>query len=119
MSNLATSSQNLNSLLTDSKNGLNRITSRLENTVGNVDNVVLENGNELKSTLKDIQLITSSVDTLVSNLNVVVGNFQNKEKGIGKFLSDDEFFNNMNETLVQIEKLSKNIRKNGVKLNIF
>ncbi|MEZ4691156.1 MAG: hypothetical protein R3A12_13725 [Ignavibacteria bacterium] len=51
------------------------------------------------------------MDTLVGNLNVVVGQFQNKDKGIGKFLSDDEFFNNMNETLVQIEKLSKNIRK--------
>ncbi|MEZ4691157.1 MAG: hypothetical protein R3A12_13730 [Ignavibacteria bacterium] len=57
MSNLATSSQNLNLLLTDSKNGLNRITSKLENTVGNVDNVVIENGNELKSTLRDIQTL--------------------------------------------------------------
>ncbi|MEZ4824094.1 MAG: hypothetical protein R2942_17480 [Ignavibacteria bacterium] len=111
MSNLATSSQNLNLLFTDSKNGLNRITSKLENTVGNVDNVVIENGNELKSTLRDIQTLTTSVDTLVGNLNVVVGQFQNKDKGIGKFLSDDEFFNNMNETLVQIEKLSKNIQK--------
>lgn len=119
MSNLATSSQNLNLLLTDSKNGLNRITSKLENTVGNVDNVVTENGTELKNTLQDIQTLTTSVDTLVSNLNTVVGHFKDKESGIGKFLTDDKFFDNMNETLVQIEKLSKNIRKNGIKLNIF
>jgi phospholipid/cholesterol/gamma-HCH transport system substrate-binding protein len=119
MSNLATSSQNLNLLLADSKNGINRITSELENTVGNVDNVVSENGNELKNTLQDIQTLTTSVDTLVSNLNIVVGHFQDKDKGIGKFLTDDKFFDNMNETLVQIEKLSKNIRKNGIKLNIF
>ncbi|HMS35482.1 MAG TPA: MlaD family protein [Ignavibacteria bacterium] len=119
LSNLAVSSGNLNSLVADSRNGMNRITTKLENTVGNVDVAVGDNSRELKNTLMEIQTLTTSVDTLVSNLNIVVSDIQNKDKGIGKFLTDDEFFNNMNKTLSEIEKLTKNIRTKGIKLNIF
>ena len=119
LNNLAVSSGNLNSLVNDSRNGINRITSKLENTVGNVDIAVGDNSKELKSTLLEIQSLTSSVDTLVNNLNIVVTDIQNKDKGIGKFLTDDEFFTNINKALVEIEKLTKNIRTKGVKLNIF
>jgi phospholipid/cholesterol/gamma-HCH transport system substrate-binding protein len=119
LSNLSVSSRNLNSLVLDSKNGINRITSKLENTVGNVDVAVGDNSREMKNTLLEIQTLTSSVDTLVGNLNIVVAEIQNKDKGIGKFLTDDEFFNNMNKTLSEIEKLTKNIRTKGIKLNIF
>ncbi len=119
LSNLAVSSSNLNSLVNDSRNGINRITTSLESTVGNVDVAVGDNSRELKNTLQEIQTLTTSVDTLVSNLNIVVSEIQNKDKGIGKFLTDDQFFNNMNKTLSEIEKLTKNIRTKGIKLNIF
>lgn len=119
LANLSASSSNLNLLLSDSRNGINRITSQLESTVGNVDVAVGDNSKELKSTLLEIQTLTNSVDTLVGNLNLVVNDIQNKDKGIGKFLADDKFFNNMNATLNEIEKLTKNIRTKGVKLNIF
>ena len=119
LTNLSVSSGNLNSLVMDSRNGMNRITTKLESTVGNVDIAVGDNSRELKNTLQEIQTLTTSVDTLVSNLNLVVENIQNKDKGIGKFLTDDEFYNKMNTTLSEIEKLTKKIRTNGIKLNIF
>lgn len=119
LSNLSLSSQNLNQLVSESRNGISGLTSRLGKTVDNVDIVIGDNSKELKNTLNEIQTLTTTVDTLVSNLNLVVLDINNKNKGIGKFISDDKFFDKMNNTLSEIEKLTKNIRTKGVKLNIF
>ncbi|MBK7157349.1 MAG: MCE family protein [Ignavibacteria bacterium] len=119
LSNLSLSSQNLNQLVSESRNGISGLTSRLGKTVDNVDIVIGDNSKELKNTLNEIQTLTTTVDTLVSNLNLVVMDINNKNKGIGKFISDDKFFDKMNNTLSEIEKLTKNIRTKGVKLNIF
>ncbi|MBK8982415.1 MAG: MCE family protein [Ignavibacteria bacterium] len=119
VNNLSATSQNLNQLVNESRSGINGLTTQAGNTLESIDLSVGDNGKELKNTLLEIQTLTSTIDTLAVNLNKVVNDINNKEKGIGKFLTDDEFFNNINTTLSEIEKLSKNIRKNGVKLNIF
>ncbi|MBS1552274.1 MAG: MCE family protein [Bacteroidetes bacterium] len=119
LSNLSVSSQNLNQLVNESRNGISGLTSRLGKTVDNVDIVIGDNSKELKNTLTEIQTLTTSVDTLVANLNLVVLDINNKNKGIGKFISDDKFFEKINTTLSEIEKLTRNIRTKGVKLNIF
>lgn len=119
LSNLAVSSQNLNQLVSESRSGINNLTGKLNKTVDNVDMAIGTNSEDLRNTLLEIQSLTSQVDTLVSNLNIAAENINNKEKGIGKFLTEDKFYDNINKTLSEIEKLSKNIRTNGVKLNIF
>lgn len=119
MSNLSATSQNLNQLVNESRNGINGLTSKLGNTVDNVDLVIGDNSKELKNTFSEIQNLTSTVDTLVYNLNTVVTEINNKEKGIGKFITDDRFFDNLNKTLEELEKLTKKIRKDGVKINLF
>ena len=73
----------------------------------------------MKNTLIEIQNLTTTVDTLVNNLNIVVTDISNKDKGFGKFITDDRFFDNVNKSLEEIEKLTKKIRKDGVKINIF
>lgn len=119
LSNLAVSSANLNSLVSDSKAGINNLTSKLGNTVDNVDLAIGDNSKELKSTLYEIKSLTNTVDTLVYNLNIVVADIKNKDKGVGKFLTDDKFFDNINNTLTELEKLTKSIRTKGIKLNLF
>ncbi|MEO6696202.1 MAG: MlaD family protein [Ignavibacteria bacterium] len=119
LSNLAVSSQGLNQLVSESRSGINGLTNKLGNTVDNVDSFLGDNNKELKNTLVEIQTLTTTVDTLVSNLNVVVTDIKDKKQGIGKFISDDKFFNNINKTLQEIEMLTRKIRKDGVKINLF
>lgn len=119
MSNLSTSSANLKQLVSDSRAGINRLTQQAGNTFQSIDMAVGDNSKELTSTLREIQNLTTTVDTLVYNLNTFVSEVQDQKKGIGKFLSDDQFFTNMNKTLNEIEKLTKKIRNDGVKINLF
>ncbi len=119
LSNLAVSSQNLNQLVSESRSGISGLSNKLGKTVDNVDIFLGDNSKELKNTLVEIQTLTTTVDTLVSNLNVVVTDIKDKEQGIGKFIYDDKFFNNINKTLMEIEMLTRKIRKDGVKINLF
>ncbi|MDQ3022651.1 MAG: MlaD family protein [Bacteroidota bacterium] len=119
LSNLTASTSSLNSLVNDSRVGINRLTSQLGSTVDNVDLAIGDNSKELKSTLYEIKSLTNTVDTLVNNMNVIVANIKDDDKGIGKFLTDDKFFNNINKTLTELEKLTKSIRTKGIKLNLF
>jgi hypothetical protein len=88
-------------------------------TLDNVNNVIDNNSPEFKKTFAEIQKLTSRVDSLVSGVNIIASDIYNKKSGLGKFIYDDKFFDNLNNTLLEIEKLSKKIREEGVKINLF
>ena len=92
---------------------------KIGNTVDNVNGLVGETSPNLQNTFKDVQALTSRVDTLIGNLNLIVSDVQSQKSGVGKFMHDDRFFDNLNKTLEEIQTLSKKIRKDGVKINLF
>jgi phospholipid/cholesterol/gamma-HCH transport system substrate-binding protein len=118
-SNFNFASRNLNLMLAETRNSLNSLTSRLNNIASNVDNTVSETKPELKETMQDIRLLTSRLDTLTINLNSLVSNAQDSNSTVGKLLSEDDVYNNVNKTLVSINKLVKKIEKDGIRLRIF
>ncbi len=119
VSNLQTASNNLNSLISESRSGINGLTSKAGNTMGNIDNAVNLNSEELQKTMTEIRTLTSQVDTLVGNLNLVVTDLKSDSSSVGKLIYDDEFYMKVNKALTEIEKLTKSIRKGGVKINLF
>jgi len=119
LSNIAVTSRNLNVLVTENKNTLKELTHKIGNTVDNVNGLVGETNPNLQNTFKDVQALTSRIDTLVGNLNLIVLDVQSQKSGVGKFMHDDKFFDNLNKTLEEIQTLSKKIRKDGVKINLF
>jgi len=84
-----------------------------------VNTVFDETTPEFKKTFDEIQVLTGRVDSLIVNLNEMVSDLRNPEYGAGKFIYDDTLYKNINETLRQIEMLSKKIREDGVKINLF
>jgi phospholipid/cholesterol/gamma-HCH transport system substrate-binding protein len=117
--NLQTASSNLNQLIGESRSGIGGLTNKAGTTMNNLDLAIGENSTGLKNTLSEIQNLTVAVDTLVGNLNTVVTDLKNKNSSVGKMIYDDAFYENINKTLSEIEKLTKSIRKGGVKINLF
>ena len=78
-----------------------------------------ENSPELNSTLKEMHILTTKVDTLITNLNLIVADIQNQKGSVGKLMYDEEFYENINKALLEIERLTKKIRKDGIKINLF
>lgn len=119
LSNLAVTSRNLNLLVAENKITLKELTHKIGNTVDNVNVMVGETSPNIQNTFRDIQSLTTRVDTLVGNLNLIVTDIQTQKNGVGKFLYDDKFFESLNSTLKEIQTLSKKIRKEGIKIDIF
>ncbi len=126
ISNIQVTSRNLNSLVSENKISLKNITDKtsgtidkVNTTIDNVNSILDENKPNVETTIKDIKTLTQKIDGLVENLNVLVTDIQDKNKGVGKFIYDDKLFNNLNDVLLEIERLSKKIREEGVKINLF
>ncbi len=119
MSNVEVTSRNLNALVSENRISLRSITDKVGYTIDNVNEVMDDSSPEFKATLKEMHTLTTKVDTLVTNLNVIVSDIHNQESSVGKFMYDEEFYENINKTLKEIEELTKKIRKEGVKINLF
>jgi phospholipid/cholesterol/gamma-HCH transport system substrate-binding protein len=117
--NFHTASKNLDLMLAETRNNLNSLTSRLNNIALNVDNTVTETRPELKETIQDVRLLTARMDTLTYNLNSVVLNANDSNSTVGKLLTEDDVYENVNATLISINKLIKKIEKDGLRLKIF
>jgi phospholipid/cholesterol/gamma-HCH transport system substrate-binding protein len=119
ISNLSVTSRNLNGLVSESRTSVRSLTDNADKTMSNVNNMLDESSPEIKNTFKDIQSLTAKFDSLVTNLNYIVSDIHDQKSGVGKFIYDDKFFNNLNKTLEEVEKLTKKIRKDGIKINLF
>ena len=119
LSNIEITSRNLNALVSENKTTLRQLTNKIGGTVDNINGLVVDTRPDLKNTFNDFSILTSRVDTLVGNLNIVISDIQQQKSGLGKFIYEDKFFDNLNKTLQELQSLSKKIRKDGLKINIF
>ncbi|MBN1633282.1 MAG: MCE family protein [Ignavibacteria bacterium] len=124
--NIEVASRNLNLLIAENRVSLKNLADKtgltidkFGNTMDNVNEFVDDTKPEIKNTFQDVQSLTEKVNTLVENLNVLVTDITEQKSGVGKFIYDDKFFDNLNNTLIEIEKLTKKIRDDGVKIDLF
>jgi phospholipid/cholesterol/gamma-HCH transport system substrate-binding protein len=118
-SNFNLASRNLNLMLADTRNSINSLTARLNNIALNVDNTVSETKPELKETMQDVRLLTARLDSLTMNLNDLVSGAKDSNSTVGKLLTEDEMYDNINKALLNINKLVRKIEKDGIRLRLF
>ena len=119
MMNMNHASSNLNGLIVENRGSLNNLTTRAGNTIVSVDSLIGRNSKELKQTFVNVENITTQIDSLVANLNVIIGDTKDQKNAVGKFMYDDKFYNNLNASIVELKKLMEKIRKDGVKIDLF
>ena len=118
-SNFNLASRNLNLMLAETRNSLNSLASRLNNIATNVDNTVTDTKPELKETMQDVRTLTMRLDSLTINLNELVLGVKDSNSTVGKLLSEDEMYDNVNKALLNINKLVRKIEKDGIRLRLF
>ncbi len=117
--NFNEASRNLNEILGENRSGLKNLTVKLNSIADNFDNTIDETRPELKNTIGDIRDLTSRVDSLASNLNQFVLSTKDTNSTVGKLMTDDKFYDNLNKTVLSINKLVKKIEKDGIRLRLF
>jgi phospholipid/cholesterol/gamma-HCH transport system substrate-binding protein len=118
-SNFNIASRNLNLMIAETKMNVGTLTHNLNGVVDKVGTTVDETRPELKQTVEDIRMLTSKLDTLTDNLNLLVINAKDTNTTVGKLLTEDDLYNNLNKTIISINKLVKQIKKDGIQLKLF
>ncbi|HEX2788292.1 MAG TPA: MlaD family protein [Ignavibacteria bacterium] len=117
--NFEKTSVDLNVLVNENRVSLSNLQGKVGNTIDNVNTLIDESSPEFKQTFQNIETLTAKVDSLINNLNVIVTDVKDQKSGMGKFIYDEKFYDNINKTLLEIEKLTRKIRTDGVKINLF
>ncbi|MCX7878575.1 MAG: MlaD family protein [Ignavibacteria bacterium] len=117
--NFNLASRNLNLLISETRNNLNNLTYKLSHIASNVDNTVSDTRPELRQTMEDIRLLTSRLDSLALNLNSFVNGTLDSNSTVKRLLTEDDIYENLNKTLININKLVRKIEKDGVRLRLF
>ncbi len=119
LSSFASTSRSLNMLVNENRTTLKTLTDKAGITLDNVNGVLEQTTPEVKKSFEQIQILTAKVDSLVTSVNIITNDIVMKKSGLGKFINDDKFYDNLNKTLEEIEKLTKKIRQEGIKINLF
>ncbi len=118
-SNFNAASKNLDVMIADTRKSISSLTLSLNHVVDNVGSTVDETRPELKETVQDIKALTIKLDSLTDNLNSVVSSTKDTNSTVGKLMTQDDIYENLNKTIISIDKLVKQIKKDGIKLKIF
>lgn len=117
--NFNAASINLNSLLVENRNSLRTLTQRLNSIADNVDNTVSETRPEIKETMGDIRLLTSRLDSIAFSFNQFIIDTRDSNGTVGRLITDDKLYDNLNMTVTSLDKLIKQINKKGIRLRLF
>lgn len=113
---------NLNQISSQMKNlpaDLNRSLTNFDDAVDDFSMVVKNNETGIHSTLQNINVITSRLDTVSTSLKVVMGQIENQKGTLGKLVYDPALYNNLSKALVAIDSLARKITKDGLDIDLF
>lgn len=117
--NFNDASRSLKDMIADTRKNVGTLTMNLNGVVDKVGTTVDETRPEMKQTFEDIRILTSKLDTLSNNLNLMVLSTKDTNSTVGKLMTQDDIYNNLNKTIESINKLVKQIKKDGIRLKLF
>ncbi|MBI5789637.1 MAG: MCE family protein [Candidatus Schekmanbacteria bacterium] len=76
-----------------------RITKNANKTLEDVQNILQENRQELKNSLARMREASEKLDTTLASARNITGKIERGEGSLGKLITDEEAYNNLNEGL--------------------
>lgn len=113
---------NLNQISSQMKNlpvDVNRSLTNFNEVVDDLSMVFKNNEGGIHSTLQNINVITSRLDTVSTSLKSMMGRIENQEGTLGKMVYDPALYNNLSKALVTIDSLAQQIKNDGLDIDLF
>ncbi len=127
ISNLSKVTEKLNVILNENRTGINQLIANSSSLAQDTKNLISENKENLSSSLGSLKSVLQKTDTLLTRINLIAGQTTEKKNNLGKILYDKEFFDDLNNSLKQLNEITKlliqQLKDKGIKvdahLNIF
>jgi phospholipid/cholesterol/gamma-HCH transport system substrate-binding protein len=125
MSGLSDVAGKLNSLIDENRESLKILTVNTAELTEEAKIFLEENKEKMNVSLEQLQSVLKNTDDLMEKLNKFSDEMNAKENNLGKFLYDEEMFENLSQSLNQVNELTKllleQLKDDGIKIdaNIF
>lgn len=119
LSNLNAVSDEFRKLLGSSSGDLKTAITRFREGSETFSSMMTDNEEQVGRTLKNVAVISSRLDTLTTSLNKVLGKIENREGTLGKMVYDTTMYNSINRTLSTIDSLARQIKDEGLDIDLF
>ncbi len=119
---LQQSLSNINQITTDFKPlplRFKRSFNSLDSTLDHLNRILKNSGKDVDNTMGKLSSISTRLDTVTTSLQAVMGKLENQDGTLGKMVYDSSMYNYMNRTLLSIDSLAKEIKTEGLKLDLF
>ncbi|MEL7148197.1 MAG: MlaD family protein [Bacteroidota bacterium] len=105
---LNTSTYRLNETMADAQVAIRGLSETIEKV-----NPILDNTNDFVGDLKelDLQQTLDKTNSLLSNLDETITSFKNQDGTIGKLVNNDSVYNNLNQLLIDLDKLTNHLNE--------
>jgi len=120
--NVTSSLNNLNKItagLATLPHSMNKTMTVLDSTVNQLHYLVKNNDREMESTLTNLNTISIQLDSATVSLNHILGSIEKDKGTLGRMVSDSTMDLNVNRTLMRIDSLARQIKEEGLQLDLF
>jgi phospholipid/cholesterol/gamma-HCH transport system substrate-binding protein len=125
MSNLNEVTKKLNILIDENRNNLKQLTANTVELTEDTKNFFNQNKESFNASAKELQNVLVNSDSLITKLNRFTDEVRNKKNNLGKIIYDEKLYDNITQSLKQLNELTKimieQLQKDGLKVdaNIF
>ena len=98
---------------------LNHTILVLDSTVVGLKKLLNRNDRNFQSTLNNLNRVTAKLDTATVSLKNVLARIDKNQGTVGKMLSDTTLYINMNRAILRLDSLAKQVKDEGLNLDLF
>ncbi|MHB8580183.1 MAG: MlaD family protein [Ignavibacteriaceae bacterium] len=111
LANLSELTKKLNVLVDENLSSIKKITSNSVALTDEAKTFIADNKSDMSQTIKEAANVLRSTDSLVTKINSLTDEIKNKQNNVGKVLYDPKVYQNLTESLQQVNELTKLILK--------
>lgn len=116
--NLDESTERTLQMITLNEGKLNQVMDNLVSTTTDVRNLLETNNADINDAIKDFNSFVTQLDDLTSRLNQVAQMLQSDDGTLGMLINDKEFAGTLSHTIANLDSLTQQIRREGIRTNI-
>ena len=121
VSNLNKATGQLNEILARNKENITELLKNSNELAKNADGFIRDNKDDLAGSIRKLNIVLGRTDSLVNKLNSLANETTNGQNNLGKILYDKSFYNNLDQSLKQLNELTgiliKALKNDGIKVD--
>jgi phospholipid/cholesterol/gamma-HCH transport system substrate-binding protein len=119
VSNLDNVSSSLRTFINSNSKNMSSAIASLEGGANKFNAIMDSNKTSISSSIQNIDRISTRLDTVSTSLQLIISQIQNRKGTLGKMVNDTTLYQNLNSTLVRIDSLARQIKEDGLNIDLF